>query len=266
MGASGVSGKILICTKAAAYRYCPAPPTIVFSGTLYKISFPWYHKHMYIQQSCAVPECTRAALSQFDAAGELVEGAGCCLEHSPDPEKVRNDIYTYIQSHEKIIGMNASGITFMDIDLSGKKFYGCNFAFCEFINIHSAGFRSRMNIFDFSTFSDCNLLSSNIQFTSFAGCTFANTLFTGSDMVQDNFCGIEAYQCSFDDSDLYNSRFIRAKLINTSFRNCNVKKTVFNDLEQQNVSFKQSNTREAEFDRAGSELFQQAGYVGDINL
>jgi len=214
---------------------------------------------MYTLNPCLEPSCRKTALSVFDAAGNLIESRSYCLDHTPDPEKAKKDIYRYINEHEKIIGLTAAGISFTDIDFTGKKFYGCNFQHCSFSNLHSEALRSRMSMFDFSSFIDCNLLKSNIQFTSFAGCTFSHTLFTGSDMIQDNFCGVEAYQSSFDDSDLYNSRFIRAKLVNTSFRNCNIKKTVFCELEQENVSFKMSNTREAEFDRRGSELFISGG-------
>lgn len=210
---------------------------------------------MYSQNNCIEPDCMHIALSSFNNDHEIIETPGYCLEHTADKEKIKNEIYDYINSHTKIVGLNAAGITFENIDLTDKRFYGCNFMHCKFINLHSTGFRSRMSMFDFSIFSDCNLLQSNMQFTSFAGCTFSHTLFTGSDMIQDNFSGIQSYQSSFDDSDLYNSRFVRAKLIDTSLRNCNVKKTLFRALEQQNVMFKYSNTREAIFDKENSDLF-----------
>ena len=221
---------------------------------------------MFAQNNCIEPGCSKIALSAFNSSREITENPGYCLEHTPDKEKIKNEIYEYINSHEKIVGLNAAGIVFENIDLTEKKFYGCNFMHCTFINIHSTGLRSRMTMFDFATFSDCNLLQSNMQFTSFAGSTFSHTLFTGSDMIQDNFSGIQSYQSSFDDSDLYNSRFIRAKLVDTSFRNCNVKKTVFKLIDPQNILFKYSNTREAIFDEEQSELFigeltNKIGYV-----
>lgn len=210
---------------------------------------------MFSQNNCIEPGCTHIALTSFNADKEITEKPGYCLEHTPDKEKIRQEIYDYINTHSKIVGLNAAGITFENIDLTDKRFYGCNFMHCKFINLHSTGFRSRMSMFDFAIFSDCNLLQSNMQFTSFAGSIFSHTLFTESDMIQDNFNGIQAYQSSFDDSDLYNSRFFRAKLIDTSFRNCNVKKTMFKQIEQQNVLFKHSNTREAIFDEEQSALF-----------
>ncbi|MBP5402289.1 MAG: pentapeptide repeat-containing protein [Treponema sp.] len=221
---------------------------------------------MFAQNNCIEPGCPKSALSTFNNDKEITEMPGYCLEHSKNPEKTKQEIFDYINSHEKIVGLNAGGIVFENIDLTNKKFYGCNFMHCHFINIHSTGLRSRMSMFDFAIFSDCNLLQSNMQFTSFAGSTFSHTLFTGSDMIQNNFSGIQSYQSSFDDSDLYNSRFVRAKLIDTSFRNCNVKKTVFHVIEQQNVLFKYSNTREAIFDDDQSELFigelsNKIGYV-----
>lgn len=218
---------------------------------------------MYSKNNCIEPGCLSTSLSTFDSDHNITETPGYCLDHIADKEKVKQEIYNYINSHTKIVGLNAAGITFENIDLTDKRFYGCNFMHCKFINLHSTGFRSRMSMFDFSVFSDCNLLQSNMQFTSFAGSTFSHTLFTGSDMIQDNFGGIQSYQSSFDDSDLYNSRFIRAKLIDTSFRNCNVKKTLFRLIEQQNVLFKYSNTREAIFDEEQSQLF--IGQLDDKN-
>lgn len=210
---------------------------------------------MYLLNSCLTSSCMKAALSTFDENGELTEEQNYCLAHMQDPDQVKKNIYHYIETHDKIVGMNANGITFTDIDLTNKRFYGCSFQHCSFTGLQSRGFRSRMSMFDFAVFSDCNLLESNMQFTSFAGATFSHVLFTGSDMIQDNFCGLTACQSSFDDSDLYNSRFIRAKLVDTSIRNCNIKKTIFFELDQQNVSFKMSNTHEAVFDERGSALF-----------
>ncbi len=191
--------------------------------------------------------CQRPALSLIDEAGNITNRPNYCLKHATDAEKAKDAIYEYIRKHQKIVGLNACGLTFTDIDLTDKRFYGCNFQYCTFSTLHSEFFRSRMTFFDFSLFSDCNLLKSNLQFSSFAGATFSHVLFTGSDLVHNNFSGITAYQSSFDDSDLYNSRFIYARLIDTSFRNCNIKKTIFHNIEQQNISFKLSNTREARF-------------------
>lgn len=217
---------------------------------------------MYLQHNCIEEGCKNAALSSFNFYGEITDDNNFCLEHHRNPERAKYEIYNYINHHTKIVGLNAAGITFENIDLTDKRFYGCNFQHCKFINLHSSKFRSRMSMFDFAIFSDCNLLQSNMQFTSFSGAIFSHTLFTGSDLIHDNFSGIQAYQSSFDDSDLYNSRFIRAKLIDTSFKNCNVKNTIFYYLEQQNVLFKSSNTREAIFDQRGSELFNGAGFEG----
>lgn len=217
---------------------------------------------MYTLNKCLVHSCKNLALSTFDEDGNITDKQNYCLDHIPDPGKVKEQIYNYIKTHDVIVGLNTAGITFADIDLTDKRFYGCNFQHCTFTNLHSNGLRSRMSMFDFAVFSDCTLLNCNMQFTSFGGCTFSHTLFTGSDMVQNNFNGMQSFQSSFDDSDLYNSRFIRARLVNTSFRNCNVKKTMFLDCTQENVSFKMSNTREAVFDRGGSALFQGVDQTG----
>ena len=212
---------------------------------------------MFTYSSCQEPGCNRNALSSFGSNEHF------CLFHVPDKEKIKAKIYDYIRNHEKIIGLVANGIFFSDVDFSNKKFYGCSFQHCTFSNIKTENCRSRMSIFDFSIFTDCSFLKSNMQFTAFAGAAFSHVLLTGSDLIQNNFSGISAYQSSFDDSDLYNSRFIRAKLVNTSFRNCNVKKTIFFDIERTDVSFRMSNTREAIFDIDGSALMKSENALSE---
>lgn len=209
---------------------------------------------MFSHEFCSKPGCHNFALSRFLPNGEIVATDSFCLKHHPDIEGFKYDLINYIKNHEKIVGLSAYGLTFENHDFSGKRFYGCNMQHCIFTNIHSENFRSRISSFDFSIFSDCNLLSSNLQFVSLAGAKFSHVLFTNSDLVQNNFCGIQAYQSSFDDSDLYNSRFIRANLIDTSFRNCNIKRTNFVEINKSNVSFKLSNTREAIFSTPLSEV------------
>lgn len=202
---------------------------------------------MFSFDLCSHPECRKQALTRFDTSGVILQKPGFCLEHDPNPDKTVSNILSYIHNNNKIIGINMPGIRFENIDLTDKKFYGCNLQKCLFINMHSEFCRMRMSILDFSIFGDCNMLNSNMQFTSFAGCRFSHVLWTNSDLVHNNFNGIIAQQSSFDDSDLYNSRFIKAQLINTSMRNCNIKKTFFYEALFNNVSFKQSNTREAIF-------------------
>lgn len=213
---------------------------------------------MFQQNKCQQDGCDKMALTVFNYYGEIAEGKNFCLEHSPNPEKAKEEIYNYINQHQKIVGLNASGITFEDIDLTDKRFYGCNFQHCKFVNLQSTKFRSRMSMFDYSVFADCNMLECNMQFTSFGGCIFSHILFTGSNIIHDNFCGAQAYQSSFDDSDLYNSRFVHAKLVDTSFRNCNIKNTMFVNVEKQNVLFNLSNLREAILDERESELFSKS--------
>jgi uncharacterized protein YjbI with pentapeptide repeats len=204
---------------------------------------------MFTMNNCEYPSCRKAALTYFDGDKQIQPGNGYCLEHCQNLQEAQEEICKYVDSHEKIVGLCATEIHFENMDLTNKKFYGCNFQHCTFSNIHSEGLRIRMSFFDFAIFSDCNLIASNIMFTSMGGCIFSHALITNSDLIQNNFCGISAYQSSFDDSDLYNSRFMVTKLINTSFRNCNLKGVNFTKMEQENVSFKMSNTREAIFSK-----------------
>ena len=71
-----------------------------------------------------VRACDNLAISAIDENGELIEGKNYCLIHTPDPGKIQADIVNYIQNHETIIGLNASKISFTDMDFSNKKFYG----------------------------------------------------------------------------------------------------------------------------------------------
>lgn len=208
---------------------------------------------MFTQNRCLVHYCHNNALSTFNEDGEITDERSYCLDHIPDPGKAKDDIYKYILAHEKIVGLKASGLLFENIDFSHKKFFGCNFTNCTFMNIHSTEIVMKMCIMDFSIYNDCNFINSNLLFNSFAGSTISHTLFTSSDLIQNNFNGIKAFQSSFDDSDLYNSRFISAELVDTSFRNCNVKRVHFKNAKRTNVSFKMSNTREAVFDTDISE-------------
>ena len=210
---------------------------------------------MFLQNKCSVPSCNHISLSSFSETGEIQELRGFCLDHIPDPGMARRNILRYIETHNKIVGLNASWLNFRDMDFSGKQFYGCDFSHCTFTNVLGREIRFRMNIFDYAVFNDCNFSNSHIMFTSFSGSKFYHCLFTESDMVQNNFNGVQAFQCSFDKSDLFNSRFIKSSLFDTSFRDCNVKKVDFWESKRTNVSFKLSNTREALFSRDGSELY-----------
>ena len=170
---------------------------------------------MFTLNKCLVRACSNLAVSVIDESGEIVDGKTYCLDHIPNPAKIQADIYTDINTHETIAGLNTAGMTFTGIDFSGKKFYGCNFMHCTCTNIHSKNCRTIMSMFDFAVFTDCTFLKSTMQFTSFAGCKFSHSLFTEGDMIQNNYNGIQSFQSSFDDSDLYNSRFIKARLVNT---------------------------------------------------
>ena len=210
---------------------------------------------MYLKNQCSCAGCKKPAISNIDDKGNLIETSQFCWKHTTNSEEVKDRLFKYLQEHEKVVGVNFSGMTFDKIQLEGHKFYGCDFSHCFFQNLNCTKLRFRMCKFDFAVFNDCNLLESNVQFTSFSGAKFIRVLFTGSDLIQNNFNGIASYQSSFDDSDRYNSRFIRARLVDTSIRNCNVKKTMFYEIQQNNVSYKLSNTNEAIFDKTGSALF-----------
>ena len=215
---------------------------------------------MFISNKCQCPGCNNAALSQIRDDNTIGDEPGFCFEHIEDQKAYLLKLRQYIQTHEKIVGLCAYGIS---IDLSNKKFYGCNFQHALFTNVHSDGMRLRMCMMDFATFTDCDFVNSNIQFSSLSGGKLVHVVLTGSDLIHNNFNGITAYQCSFDNSDLYNSRFIKAILMNTSMNDCNLKKTIFYDSARENVSFKLSNTRESLLVRNKKNLDEEELSEGD---
>ncbi|MBQ0039852.1 MAG: pentapeptide repeat-containing protein [Treponema sp.] len=203
---------------------------------------------MFTSNKCQCPECKNAALSTIKG-DDIVDEPGYCFSHIEDKDAYLEKLKDYIMNHEKIVGLNACGITVHGLDLSGKKFFGCNFQHVHFTNVHAENIMMRMCMMDSSTFSDCDFINSNIMFSSFCGAKLVHLVLTGSDLIHNNFNGITSYQCSFDNSDLYNSRFIKAILMNTSMQDCNLKKTIFYNSARENVSFKLSNTREALLNR-----------------
>lgn len=221
---------------------------------------------MYTLNFCTAPGCKKQALSTFDENGNITESSGFCLEHTKNASDFFTKLHEYVRTHDKIVGLYAYGVSFSDIDLGNKKFYGCNFQHCTFNGVKSNALRMRMCMFDFSTLINCSLIASNIQFSSFANSNFEQVLFTESDLIDNNFNGLNAIESSFDDSDLYNSRFIRATLDSTSFRNCNIKKTLFFESQRNNVSFKMSNTREALFDRDNTGLISELDSLSEEDM
>lgn len=203
---------------------------------------------MFTLNKCLVHYCKNHSLSTFDKDGNICDEKSYCIDHIPNPGKIKNDIYNYVATHDTIVGLNACGLIFANEDFSNKKFFGCDFTHCAFVNVHSENFLLKMCFFDFSTFNDCNFIHGKSHFNSFSMATFAHSLYTLSDLFHNNFNGIKTYQCSFDKSDLFCSRFIGATLTDTSFKDCNLTKTVFLNTKRANVSFKMANTREAIFD------------------
>ena len=90
---------------------------------------------MFSLNKCLVHTCNNLALSTFDENGNIINGKNYCLSHIPNPSKIQNEIYNYIKTHDKIVGLNTVGMTFTDIDLTDKKFYGCDFTYCTFTNL-----------------------------------------------------------------------------------------------------------------------------------
>ena len=117
---------------------------------------------MFTLNKCLVHSCKNLSLPVFDKTNGMTEERGYCLNHTPDPGRAKKSIYDYITTHDTIVGLNASGIIFRDIDLSNKRFYGCNFQHCTFTDLRSEGLRGKLCMFDFATFADCTLAGSTM--------------------------------------------------------------------------------------------------------
>ncbi len=209
---------------------------------------------MYTFSLCRHPGCNKFAISRINKEKNIIEDGDFCLDHQENKESVQQDILNYISANEKIVGLNANGIIVENQDISDKKFYGCMFLRTKFNNVHITNMRVRMCMFDFSMFTSCGFIKSNIQFSSLSGSRLEHVYFTGSDLVHNNFNGIMAYQSSFDGTNLYNSRFIKAVLINTSMNDCNLKKAIFYESMREGISCKYSNTNDALTERDKSKL------------
>ena len=73
---------------------------------------------MFVENKCLVHYCSNQALSSFTENNEIFDQRNYCLDHISDPGKKKKQIYDYISSHDKIIGLNASGLVFKNMDIS----------------------------------------------------------------------------------------------------------------------------------------------------
>ena len=71
---------------------------------------------MFSLNTCLEPGCCKNSLSSFNSNGEIIEVPGYCLDHTADKESVKQKIYDYINTHDKIIGLDASGLLFENIE------------------------------------------------------------------------------------------------------------------------------------------------------
>ena len=107
---------------------------------------------MFSLNKCLVRACTHQAISTIDENGNITENKGYCLDHIPNPGKTQEDIKNYIKNHDVIVGLNAAGLTFLNVDLSNKRFFSCNFMHTTFTNVHAKDLKLRMCHFDFAVF------------------------------------------------------------------------------------------------------------------
>jgi uncharacterized protein YjbI with pentapeptide repeats len=193
---------------------------------------------MFPFNRCTVPGCQDFTVS----------GSEKCYTHVESSEECKSRIIDYIRENNRIFNLNCNGITFEDIDISGKRFYACSFSHTKHLGNNLEDTAFKLCFFDFSDFSSCNFTHTYMISCVFAGSSVTDTIFQNSDILHSNFNGINGRRLNFDDSDLYFSSFIRADLEEVTFIDCNLKKCNFSDAQLADVDFKYSNFEEAEFD------------------
>ena len=193
---------------------------------------------VFSQQPCAHEGCINRALF----------GRDTCYLHLEDKEGLTEEIRGLLERETVLRGMELSGLTLEDLDLSGKEFWFCNLSHCRMSRINITGAKFRLTYFDFSNFSECRWSEIDASLTVLSGSQLVGCEFSASDMTRCNFVGIRGQEILFDDMGLYDSRFTNSILNSTRFRNCNVKRVDFSKSRFQQVTFGTTNVEEAVFD------------------
>lgn len=190
---------------------------------------------MYDFTPCAASGCEATALSGFDR----------CAKHATDPEASAAAVAAVLSRPGTVKSVNAAGLRFEGLDLSGRRFYSCSFSQATLRNVTFSGCTFRMCFFDFASIDSCDFSGIDAQFCSFAGARLLNASFENSELVHNNFDGISASYCTFNYSNLYNSRLILAELEKVDFIDCNLKRSFIIPAKELDVSWRLSNTQEA---------------------
>ncbi|HQO66891.1 MAG TPA: pentapeptide repeat-containing protein [Spirochaetales bacterium] len=101
---------------------------------------------MYDFIRCEVPDCRATALT----------GYSFCADHCHDPSAVAASMAALIRSSSSVRSVNASGLRFEGLDLSGKSFYACSFSGTVLKNVAFTGCTFRMCFFDFCSADSCD--------------------------------------------------------------------------------------------------------------
>ncbi len=190
---------------------------------------------MYDFKPCAVSGCESTALSGLDR----------CAKHAADPDAAAKAVAELLSGPGPVKSVNAAGLRFEGLDLSGRRFYSCSFSQATLRNVAFSGCTFRMCFFDFASIDSCDFSGIDAQFCSFAGARLLNASFENSELVHNNFDGISASYCTFNYSNLYNSRLILAELEKVDFIDCNLKRSFIIPAKELDVSWRLSNTQEA---------------------
>ena len=95
---------------------------------------------------------------------KALTGSPVCAVHAADPKKEVHRIGEYITQREIIKDINASGLSFENMDFSHRQFFGCYFGGASFSTCSFAESFIRMSFFDFSRFETCNFATAIYSF------------------------------------------------------------------------------------------------------
>lgn len=159
----------------------------------------------------------------------------------------REEIISYLETHDVIRDLKAPGLEFSNLNLKNKHFINCYFHHTQWDNCCFDGSRFQMVFFDDSVFNKTSMRAVNMLHCVFTESALLDSSWRGSDLVSVNWNRIKCRQCDFSESDLYYSRFVGASLKDVQYVDCNLKRVDFCLARLKRVSMKYSNVEEAYF-------------------
>lgn len=190
---------------------------------------------MYCFKRCAQTGCGRPAFAECDR----------CLSHLPEPRRSIDQARSALVTRDVHRDLDFTGVELADLDLSGKRFYGCSFRGARLSRLKLANASLRLCFFDAATIEEVDWSGLDAQFCSFGTASIRKCRFAEAAILHVNFSGASIEDSSFSAANLYDSRFIRTSLVRVDFTDCDLKRVYLIPEREVEVSYKYSNTMEA---------------------